>query len=205
MSATSLVVYIVDDDRNFRESLEELVGLMGYRAIGFDTAEAFLEDPRIQRPACLLLDMYLPALDGFWLQDTLKAKGISLPVIYITGHGDVPMSVKALKKGASDFLLKPFPPEDLRAAIITALTQDAANVAHEARQHKIMACVKSLTPREYEVMCQVITGKLNKQIAATLGTAEKTIRKHRGQVMRKMRVASVADLVRALETVGIAS
>lgn len=197
-----MTVYIVDDNNAFRESLVELVSAMGYKVHGFPSAEAFLKQYPIKRPACILLDVFLSNLDGFSLQEMLRKKGVTAPIIFITGHGDVPMSVKAIKKGAVDFLLKPFNAKDLRAAIVTALEADQQNVKKEGLQLNIRSLIATLTPREKEVMYQVITGKLNKQIAVTLGTAEKTIRKHRGSVMKKMQVSSVADLIRILEKAG---
>lgn len=203
MKSKELAVYIVDDDEKFRESLKELVSAMGYQAYGFVSAEDFLKLNSFCRPACLLLDIFLPNLNGLALQGELQARGVTLPIIFVTGHGDVPMSVKAIKKGAVDFLLKPFQTNDLRLAINSAHELDKQNVKEESRRKKILSYIATLTTREQEVMRQIITGKLNKQIAASMGTAEKTIRKHRGPVMKKMHVSSVADLVRALEAVGI--
>ncbi|MBF0331817.1 MAG: response regulator transcription factor [Candidatus Omnitrophica bacterium] len=203
MSFHSQRVYIIDDDNSFRKSLEELVSLMGYQVSGFASAEDFLKHYPVLRPACLLLDVYLPGLDGFSLQNDLLRRDVNIPIIFITGHGDVPMSVKAIKQGAENFLLKPFNSKDLRSSIAAALGRDTQNVMDAAQRGMILARIGSLTPRENEVMHEVITGKLNKQIATTLGAAEKTIRKHRGCVMKKMQVTSVADLVRALQTVGI--
>ena len=203
MNAHKATVYIVDDDTAFRESLEDLVGMMGYQVFGFGSAEAFWEQTSIRRPACLILDIFLPNIDGLALQKKLRSREGALPVIFITGHGDVPMSVKAMKTGAVDFLLKPFKAKDLRFAIVQALEKDACYVKEEASRQEIQSRINSLTPREQEVMRQIITGNLNKQIASVLGTAEKTIRKHRSRVMRKMRISSVADLVRMLEKVGI--
>ncbi|MBF0479493.1 MAG: response regulator transcription factor [Candidatus Omnitrophica bacterium] len=205
MNPQNLTVYIVDDDYTFRESLEELTGRMGYKVQGFGSAEDFLKQNLVQRPACLLLDMYLPRLDGFALQEDLQDKGIAVPIIFITGHGDIPMSVKAIKQGAVDFLLKPFNAGELRSAIISAHKLDKQNVKEAAQRARILSLIATLTSREDEVMRQIITGKLNKQIAVTLGTAEKTIRKHRGRVMKKMRLSSVAKLVQALEKVGIST
>lgn len=203
MNTHKATVYIVDDDTAFRESLEDLVGMMGYQVFGFGSAEAFWEQTSIRRPACLILDIFLPKIDGLALQKKLRNREGSLPVIFITGHGDVPMSVKAMKTGAVDFLLKPFKAKDLRFAIVQALEKDSCYVKEEASRQEIHSRINSLTPREKEVMRQIITGKLNKQIASALGTAEKTIRKHRSRLMRKMRISSVADLVRMLEKVDI--
>lgn len=196
-------VFIVDDDDSFRNSLEELLGLMGFNVAGFDSAEGFLKQGVVPRPACLLLDVYLPGLNGLTLQQKLRDSGVDVPVIFISGHGDVPMSVNAMKNGAVDFLLKPIKKSDLNRAVIAAIELDKANYQRSEERKKILSRVSALTPREQDVMREIITGKLNKQIAVVLGTAEKTIRKHRGQVMKKMKVSSVADLVRILAKINI--
>ncbi len=199
-------VYVVDDDTDFRESLEELIDQMGYEVFGFSSAEAFLEQTAIQRPACFILDVFLPNIDGLALQERLQNTGNAAPpVIFITGHGDVPMSVKAMKRGAVDFLIKPFKSKNIRLAISQALEKDARFIKEESSRREIRSRIKKLTSREQEIMRQIITGQLNKQIAAVMGIAEKTVRKHRSRVMNKMGLRSVADLVRTLEKVGIFS
>ena len=203
MITEPLTVYIVDDDKGFRGNLEGLVRLMGYKVFGFGSAEAFLEQKPIVHPSCLLLDVNLPGLDGITLLRRLREQGESLPVIFITGHGDITKSVTAMKCGAIDYLLKPFASDSLREAIVAAHARDIKNIQEKEQRARILSRVAELTSREQEVMRQIITGRLNKQIADDLGVAEKTIRKHRGQVMRKMQMSSVADLVRILEKVDI--
>jgi two-component system, LuxR family, response regulator FixJ len=199
MSENEAVIYIVEDDASFRKSVERLVRASGFEAVSFESANSFLEQPCIRRPACLLLDVQLPGIDGLDLQQTLIERGSSLPIIFMTGHGSIPMSVKAMKKGAVDFLPKPFEVQDLRKAILAALERDIQNSEKEIEAAKIEAIVDTLTPREKEVLRWVITGSLNKQIAYALGTTEKTIKVHRSRVMQKTGVTSVAELVRLAE------
>jgi FixJ family two-component response regulator len=203
MSAIKTVVYIVEDDASFRKSMERLVRASGFEAISFESADSFLEQPCIQRPACLLLDVQLPGIDGLDLQQKLIEKGSSLPIIFMTGHGSIPMSVQAMKKGAVDFLPKPFEAQDLRNAILKALERDIQNSEKEIEASKIKTLLDTLTPREKEVLRWVITGSLNKQIAYALGTTEKTIKVHRSRVMQKTGVTSVAELVRLAEKANI--
>jgi FixJ family two-component response regulator len=203
MSQKKMAIYIVDDDKDFRESLVTLVSMLGYNAVSFSSAEEFLGCSSIKRPACLLLDIYLPNIDGLQLQAKMRAFGILIPIIFITGHGDVPMGIKAMKEGATDFLLKPFDKQELQSSIVLAIKKDANCVREEAAKRRILSNIARLTPREQEVMRQVITGKLNKQTASTLGIAEKTVRIHRSNFMRKLKVSSVAALVRMLAKAGI--
>ncbi|MEI7998645.1 MAG: response regulator [Candidatus Omnitrophota bacterium] len=203
MITDNSTVYIVDDDVEFRKSLELLVEMLGYRVIGFSSAESFLEFKNIHRPACLILDVFLPNIDGLQLQSKLSQQPDSLPIIFITGHGEIPMGINAMKNGAVDFLLKPFKQEDLYKAICQSLVRDKAFVDKNEKKQKINASISLLTPRECEVMKKMITGKLNKQIAAALGISEKTVRIHRSSLMRKLKITSVADLVRMLEEIDI--
>ncbi len=203
MSQKKIEIYIVDDDKDFRESLEVLVSMLGYKVGAFSSAEAFLECTSIKRPTCLLLDVFLPNIDGLQLQKRLKEREMLIPIIFITGHGDVPMGIKAMKEGATDFLLKPFDKDELQRAIVLAIDRDINSVRQEKVKNKILSRIARLTPREQEVMRQVITGKLNKQIALILGIAEKTVRIHRSNLMRKLKLSSVAALVRMLASVGI--
>ena len=203
MSAIKTVIYIVEDDASFRKSMERLVRASGFEVISFESADSFLEQPRIHRPACLLLDVQLPGINGLDLQQKLIEKGSSLPIIFMTGHGSIPMSVQAMKNGAVDFLPKPFEAQDLRNAILKALERDIQNSEKEIEVSKIKALVDTLTPREKEVLRWVITGSLNKQIAYALGTTEKTIKVHRSRVMQKTGVTSVAELVRLAEKANI--
>jgi len=203
MSKLEAIVYIVEDNASFRKSVERLIRASGFKAVSFGSAASFLEGSRIDHPACLLLDVQLPDIDGLGLQEKLIEKGIGLPVIFMTGHGNIPMSVRAMKKGAVDFLPKPFEAEALRGAIRKAIELDMQNLDKENQVKTIKSLIDTLTPREKEVLSWVITGKLNKQIADHLGTTEKTIKVHRGRVMQKTKVTSVAELVRLAEKVNI--
>jgi len=203
MSIANAVIYIVEDDASFRKSMERLVRASGFEVAAFESADAFLKHPDIRRPACLLLDVQLPDIDGLELQQKLRERSSSLPIIFMTGHGTIPMSVQAMKKGAIDFLPKPFAAQDLHSAILKALERDVENRKQEIQVSKIQSLVATLTPREKEVLRWVITGKLNKQIAAALGTTEKTIKVHRSRIMHKTKVTSVAELVRLAEKVNI--
>lgn len=203
MSRSESVVYVVEDDPSFRKSLERLLRASGFEAVTFESATAFLAQPCDRRPACLLLDVMLPDIDGLNLQRELTARGSRLPVVFMTGHGSIPMGVQAMKQGAVDFLPKPFEAAELRKAILSALERDAQNRAREAQEERVQSLVETLTPREKEVLRWVITGKLNKQIAIALGTAEKTVKVHRGRAMQKLGVLSVAELVRLAEQANI--
>jgi two-component system response regulator FixJ len=203
MNAGEAVIYIVEDDASFRKSVERLVRASGFEAASFESADSFLAQPYIRRPACLLLDVQLPGIDGLDLQQKLIERGSSLPIIFMTGHGSIQMSVHAMKKGAMDFLPKPFEAQDLRSAILKALERDIQNNEKEIEVSKIKALVDTLTPREMEVLRWIITGRLNKQIAYALGTTEKTIKVHRSRVMQKTGVTSVAELVRLAEKADI--
>ena len=189
-------VCVIDDDISVRESLETLVSSMGLRAESFTCAEDFLERARISGPACLVLDVYLPELNGLDLQERMAGLGTQIPIIFITGYGDVPMSVRAMKAGAFEFLTKPLHDESLVDAIRSAIHLSQRALERAAETGQIRACFASLTRREREVMALVVAGRLNKQIGAELGISEITVKAHRGQVMRKMRVRTLADLVK---------
>jgi FixJ family two-component response regulator len=191
----SPVVFVVDDDVSVRESLELLIHSAGWRAETFVSAEAFLERSRIDGPCCLVLDVSLPNLNGLDLQKRIVDR-TDMPIIFITGYGDVPSTVQAMKAGAVEFLTKPFGDDVLRNAISQAIERSRAALAHQADLRLRRECYASLTPRERETMALVVSGLLNKQIAVELGITEITVKAHRGQVMRKMRVQSLADLVR---------
>lgn len=203
MNAPKGVVYIVEDDPSFRKSMERLILASGYEVMAFESANSFLVQSCISHPGCLLLDVQLPDIGGLRLQQELIKKGIRLPVIFMTGHGTIPMSVQAMKDGAIDFLPKPFKREDLLGAIVRAFERDTADVQEEAEKKEIYALIDSLTTREKEVLRWLITGKLNKQIAYALGISERTIKAHRSRVMEKTKVSSVAELVRLAEKVNI--
>ncbi len=203
MKTQNVTVYIVDDDEFFRKSLRRLVQAMGYRVVDFHSAVAFLELSVIKRPSCLILDFNLPKMDGLTLQGELLAKGIHIPIIFISGYGSIPISVRAMKKGAIDFLQKPFSAQEMGEVISSAIALDSQNSKKDKAAQEAQFLFDALTPREQEVFRWVIAGKLSKQIAAQLGAAEKTIRVHRGRVMKKMRVHSVAELVRAAQIINI--
>jgi len=189
------VVFVVDDDVSVRESLELLILAAGWQAETFASAEEFLERSRIDGPSCLVLDVTLPKLNGLDLQKRIVDRA-DMPIIFITGYGDVPSSVQAMKAGAVEFLTKPLGADVLQNVIGQAVERSRAALAHEANLRARRDCYASLTPRERETMALVVSGLLNKQIAIELGISEITVKAHRGQVMRKMRVQSLADLVR---------
>jgi FixJ family two-component response regulator len=195
MSHETPVVFVVDDDVSVRESLELLILSAGWQPETFASAEEFLERSRIDRPSCLVLDVTLPNLNGLDLQERIVDRA-DMPIIFITGYGDVPSTVQAMKAGAVEFLTKPFGDDVLRDAISQAIERSRAALAHEADLRVRRDCYVTLTPRERETMALVVSGLLNKQIAIELGISEITVKAHRGQVMRKMRVQSLADLVR---------
>jgi len=203
MSTPKGIVYIVEDDASFRKSMERLIRTLGFEVDTFESAHSFLEKASIRHPGCLLLDVRLPDIDGLRLQQTLIDKGSKLPVIFMTGHGSIPMSVQAMKKGAIDFLPKPFKTEDLLSAITNAIKRNVQDVQKELQKRKIIALIDTLTPREKEILRWIITGKLNKQIAYDLGITERTVKAHRSRIMQKTNVSSVAELVRLAEKVNI--
>jgi FixJ family two-component response regulator len=204
MTLLDPLVIIVDDDPSVREALSLLLGSVGHQVRTYGSAQAFLDsglDPR--GPACLVLDVRMPGLSGLDLQQELIAKNRLLPIIFITGHGDIPMSVRAMKKGAVDFLPKPFDDSDLLTAVQTALQKAARTHADHQEQEAIRQRLETLTPREHEMLTYLLTGLLNKQIAFELDIAERTVKAHRKQVLRKMGVTSIAELVRLAEKAGI--
>ncbi len=190
------IVFVVDDDPSVREALQGLIRSVGLRVQTFGSAQEFLGSPRPDAPACLVLDVRLPGLSGLDLQRELVKAGVKLPIIFITGHGDIPMSVRAMKAGAVEFLTKPFRDQDLLDAIQQAIERDRIARQERVEMVELRHRFDSLTPREQQVMGLVVTGLLNKQIAAELGTSEVTIKVHRGQLMRKMGANSLPDLVR---------
>ena len=197
-------VFVVDDDISVRESLELLITSAGWQPLLFESAQDFLAYPRATTPSCLVLDVTLPGLNGLELQKQL-ADRTEMPIIFITGYGDVPMSVQAMKAGAVEFLTKPFKDDALRDAIGGAIERSRMALRHEAAMHELRTCYGSLTQREREVMALVVTGLLNKQVAGELGISEITVKAHRGQVMRKMKADSLADLVTMAASLGLRS
>jgi FixJ family two-component response regulator len=189
------VVFVVDDDVSVRESLELLIRFAGWQPETFASAQEFLARPRVLAPSCLVLDVSLPDLNGLDLQKLVAVDRIDMPIIFITGYGDVPMTVQAMKAGAVEFLTKPFNDDVLLSAIRSAIERSFAVLNDEAETQALRDCHASLTPREREVMALVVSGLLNKQIGGELGISEITVKAHRGKVMRKMKANSLADLV----------
>lgn len=198
------IVYVVDDDVSIRDSLSLLLQSAAYDVQTFASAKEFLDAVTdLQRPACLISDVKMPGISGLDLQDELEAAACPLPMIFITGHGDIPMSVKAIKKGAVEFLPKPFDDGTLLAAVKEALTKGEQNLTRYNEKNLIRQRLDTLTPRQREILTYLIAGLLNKQIAYELDIAERTVKAHRKQVMVKMGVDSIAELVRLTEKAGI--
>jgi FixJ family two-component response regulator len=199
MSTTGLTTFIVDDDESVLRSLGRLLRSAGFEALTFSSAREFLaaHDPNV--PGCAVFDLTMPEIDGLQLQEKLTSDGVSRPVIFLTGHGSIPSSVQAMKAGAVDFLTKPVQRETLISAVTHALELDAVSRQAQDDKRATHGKLATLTPREREVLSHVVMGRLNKQIAADLGTVEKTIKVHRGRMMAKLGVRSVAELVRLTE------
>jgi FixJ family two-component response regulator len=203
VKAGAPVIFVVDDDPSVRKSLTRVMTSAGYAVESFASARDFLTREPFTGPGCLVLDVRMPGLSGLDLQEALAGKSHRVPIVFITGHGDISMSVKAMKGGAADFLTKPFDTEQLLAAVDRAVTKDVKTVGEEGRTAEILERVKQLTPREMEVFALVVTGMLNKQIAGELGIGEKTVKVHRARVMEKMQAGSVAELVRLADRAGV--
>ena len=195
-AAVAPTVFIIDDDRGMSQAIQDLVESVGLRAESFATGQEFLSRHPTSDPSCLVLDVRLPQMSGLDFQRRLTEIGMQIPIIFITAHGDIPMSVRALKSGALEFLTKPFRDQDLLDAIHQALERDRVAREQQSEIHNLQERVRTLTAREQEVMNLVVSGMLNKQIASEIGTSEATVKIHRGNVMRKMKAGSVVDLVR---------
>lgn len=196
-------VFVIDDDESMRRSLDSLLRSVGLEVRLYAATQEFMRAARPDAPSCLVLDVRLPGMSGLTFQQELAKAGIAVPVIFITGHGDVPMTVRAMKAGAADFLTKPFDEQALLDAVEAAIEQDRARRSGAARLAELERRWRALTEREREVMQHVVAGKINKQIAVELGLSLVTVKVHRGQVMRKMATKSVADLVRMADALGL--
>ena len=205
MQSAAPIVFVVDDDISVRESLELLIQNEGWQSKTFASAQEFLDYRRAVVPSCLILDISLPGLNGLELQKKVAVEGAEIPIIFITGHGDIPKTVQAMKGGAVEFLTKPFNDEVLLTAIRQALERSRIAIAHKVELQELRDRYASLTPRERQVMALVVSGLLNKQVGGELGIAEKTVKAHRGQVMQKMKANSIADLVKMAGRLGLAA
>jgi FixJ family two-component response regulator len=198
------IVFVVDDDPSVRSSTERLVRSAGFKVKTFGSAAEFFESPRPQGPACLVLDVRLPGQSGLDLQRELAESGVRIPVIFMTGHGDIPMTVRAMKAGAVEFLTKPYRKNNLLEAIRTSIERDRVSRQERVEADELRQRYEQLTPREREVMSLVAAGQLNKQIAGVLATSERTIKFHRAHIMQKMEAESLAELVQMAGQLGIA-
>ena len=199
------VVHVVDDDDSVRKAVSRLLKAAGYEVKGYANAGEFLIAEPTESPGCIILDVCMPGPSGMDLQDALKQQRSRLPIIFLTGHGDIPMSVRAMKRGAIDFLTKPVQRADLLAAVATALECQKKNGAQAVKQEQLLKLYATLTEKEAAVFKLVVEGRLNKQIAVSLGMAERTVKAHRAQVMNKMRATSLADLVRIADELSAAN
>ena len=205
MALSTSIVFVVDDDISVRESLELLIRHEGWSPETFSSAQEFLDHPRVSVPSCLILDISLPGLNGLELQKRIAMDRTDMPIIFITGHGDVPKTVQAMKAGAVEFLTKPFSDDVLLSAIRQALERSRVVLSYQADMQALRQRQASLTPRERQVMALVVSGLLNKQVAGELGISEITVKAHRGKVMEKMKAGSLADLVKMASRLGVAS
>ena len=202
-SESQPIVYVVDDDASVRDALQSLLRSVGLKVDGFATPQEFLLKTFQDQPSCLILDVRLPGVSGLDFQNELAKAGIQVPIVFMTGHGDIPMTVKAMRAGAVEFLTKPFREQDMLDAVQVALARDRARRESEKALGKVRADFETLTAREQEVMALVTSGLMNKQIAGELGVSEITVKVHRGNVTRKMGARSLADLVRMADILGV--
>lgn len=202
MSASPAVVHVVDDDASFLTAMARLLRAGGYEVKTFPSAANFLQHPPADAPGCVIVDLQMPGLSGLELQDALATRGNPLPVVFLTGHGDIPTSVHAMRQGAEDFLTKPVKRQDLFEVVQRALARAVKEREQRARQLELRARFDTLTPREREVLRHVLSGQLNKQIAGDLGTSERTVKAHRANIMAKLHVQSVAELVHLAQEAG---
>lgn len=205
MSPATAIIFVVDDDISVRESLDELFHCEGWQSETFASAQEFLDRPRAPVPSCLILDVSLPGLNGLDLQHRIAVERTDMPIIFITGHGDVPMTVRAMKAGAVEFFTKPFSTDVLVSAVRHALERSRLVLGHEMEMQALRDRYASLTPRERQVMSLVVNGLLNKQVGGELSISEITVKAHRGKVMRKMKAESLPDLVKMSERIGSAA
>jgi FixJ family two-component response regulator len=203
MNSTTPVIFVIDDDLSLLKALSRLLRSFGFNTAAFSSPQQFLEQCDHRLNGCIILDFDMPYLNGLELQQELAARGSELPIIFLTGHGDIPMSVRAMKQGAIDFLTKPVDEQTLIEAINGAIEKDRINRENRAELSDAREKLEALTPREREVLTHVVAGRLNKQIAADLGTVEKTIKVHRAHLMAKLKVRTLADLVRLADKAGV--
>ena len=203
MSLQQPAVFVVDDDASFLTAVTRLLRAGGYVVKTFISAKEFVKNPPLDSPGCLIADLHMPEMTGMDLQEALAKTGVLLPMIFLTGHGDIPTSVHAVRRGAEDFLTKPVNREKLFDAVQRALARNARELAAQTKSRELRALYETLTPREREVLAHVVKGRLNKQIAADLDTGERTIKAHRAHLMAKLQVQSVAELVRLAQALGL--
>jgi FixJ family two-component response regulator len=202
MSASAAIVHVVDDDASFLAAMARLLRAGGYEVKTFPSAASFLQNPPADSPGCVIVDLQMPGLSGLELQETLAKTGNPPPVVFLTGHGDIPTSVHAMRHGAEDFLTKPVKRQDLFDAVQRALTRAGKEHEERVHRHELRARFDTLTPREREVLRHVLSGQLNKQIAGDLGTSDRTVKAHRANIMAKLQVQSVAELVHLAQNAG---